>query len=364
MILISSFYWDPKPEIFTIPGFNLPILWYGLLFAFGFLIGFPIFVGILERFFLQRPEFETREIIGQWTYPQFSEAAKKGAGPLALALNLWLVSDEPAEMKLSKKAARFASYSLHPQQALKRLKLELLVPQAILSLKKQALFLADRLTVYMVIATVIGARLGHYFFYENPSEYLLHPWEILQIWKGGLASHGAAIAIVIALGIFTFRYKAVARKLTWLHLLDFVCIPTALAGACIRVGNFFNQEILGTETNLPWAVVFGHPADHSLPSPRHPVQIYEALFYAAVFVLLWRLSFRSKYLMSQGKLIGIFLILVFGFRLIVETWKEEQSRLLSADLTMGQILSIPAVLIGIFLCWKSSKNIGRTNGDS
>jgi prolipoprotein diacylglyceryl transferase len=355
MILFASFYWDPKPEIFTVPWLGVPVLWYGLLFALGFILGFPIFVGILERFFLARPEFEPREIVGEWSHPRFSEVARKGKAPLCQSLNEWLVSNEPIETKLPKKAAGFASCSLHPQQALKRLKIELLFPHAILSLKKQAVFLTDRLTVYIVVATVLGARLGHYFFYERPSDYLRHPLEILEIWKGGLASHGAAVAIVIALGIFIYRYKASARQLSWLHLLDFISVPTALAAVFIRIGNFFNQEILGTATDVSWAVVFGHAADHSLPVPRHPVQLYEALFYALVFLLLWRLSFRLKYLMAQGKLIGIFLILVFGFRFIVEYWKVEQSHLLSTVLTMGQILSIPAVLAGIFLLYKSRR---------
>ncbi len=353
MILFASFYWDPNPEIFLVPWLGMPVLWYGLLFALGFIIGFPVFVGILERFFLARPVFEPRELIGDWNNPQFSEVAKKGKEPLCCALNEWLVSTEPAETKLPRKEARVAACSLHPQQALKRLKLEFLQPHAILSLRKQAVFLADRLTVYMVVATVLGARLGHYFFYERPSDYLRNPLEVLQIWKGGLASHGAAIAIVIALGIFIHRYKTKARHLTWLHLLDFICVPTALAAVFIRIGNFFNQEILGTVTDVPWAVVFGHAADQSSPIPRHPVQLYEAFFYALVFALLWKLSFRVKYLMTQGKLTGIFLIFVFGFRFFVESWKIEQSHLLSSVLTMGQILSIPAVLAGIFLFFKN-----------
>ena len=108
-------------------------------------------------------------------------------------------------------------------------------------------------------------------------------------------------------------------------------------------------------TDVPWAVVFGHAADHSLPVPRHPVQLYEALFYALVFALLWRLSFRVKYLMTQGMLIGIFLILIFGFRFVVESWKMEQSHLLSTALTMGQILSIPVIALGIFFYFSGPK---------
>jgi len=355
MIDVASFFWDPKPEIFIIPWLNVPILWYGVLFALGFILGFPILVGIFHRFFLLRPTFTAREIIGNWNHSEFAEEAKKGNVPLCKALNEWLVSNKPVEIKLSKKEAAFAAKSLHPEQAVKRLKIEALLPTAILTLKKQAVFLVDRLVVYVVIATIVGARLGHYFFYERPSEYLRNPLEILQVWKGGLASHGAAIAIALALGLFIYRYKKIGRELSWLHLLDFVCVPTALAAVFIRIGNFFNQEILGTITGVSWAVIFGHPADHSLPAPRHPVQLYEAFFYAVVFLILWRLSFRLKYLMMPGKLFGLFLTLVFGFRFLVEYWKIEQSHLISTALTMGQILSIPAVLIGVFLIFFEGK---------
>jgi prolipoprotein diacylglyceryl transferase len=211
--------------------------------------------------------------------------------------------------------------------------------------------LADRLTIYMVIATVVGARVGHYLFYEKPSDYFEHPLELFGIWRmRGLASHGAAIAIVLALGLFAYRYRPKLRGVSWLHLLDFVCVPTAIAGAFIRIGNFFNQEILGKPSDVAWAVIFGHPADGSWPVPRHPVQLYEALSYALVFLFLWRLTFISKYLLNKGVLLGWFLILIFGFRFLFEYWKEEQSRIMpsSFDLTMGQLLSIPAVFIGLF----------------
>lgn len=286
MIPVSYIYWDPNPEVFVLPILNWPVLWYGVLFALGFAIGFPIFVSILTRYF-----------------------HLKSHGEIA-------------------------------------------------PLRKEAIFLADRLTVYMIIATVLGARIGHFLFYEKPSEYLKHWVEILQIWKGGLASHGAAIAIVLALALFAHRYRSRAPGLTMVRLLDFVAVPTALAGAFIRLGNFFNQEILGKKTDVPWAVVFGHPADHTLPAPRHPVQLYEAIFYLLVFLLLWRLSYRPKVLLRQGKLIGLFLILVFGFRFIVEYWKMEQSLLVprTSDLTMGQILSIPAVAFGfLLLFWNKIK---------
>lgn len=227
--------------------------------------------------------------------------------------------------------------------------------------RKKAVQITDRLTIYVIFATVIGSRLGHFFFYENPSDYFSNIWEIFDISDGGLkglASHGGAIGIVLAVALFRYRIRKEVPKLTWVRILDFLSIPTALAGAFIRVGNFFNQEILGTPTDLPWAVVFGHPADHSLPIPRHPAQLYEAFFYLAVFFLLWRLSYRSYFLLARGKLIGLFLILVFGFRFLVEYIKTEQSHLLSAasSLSMGQILSLPAIIAGILLLFWPKSN--------
>jgi len=353
MIYFSFIFWDPKPEFFILPVLHWPILWYGLLFALGFAIGFPIFIGVLVRFFLQRPDFEEREILGSVDDPRLKNASLQGKSAVVKALNDWLVSNQPIEMALPKKEAFHASCSLHPQAALRRLKLERLFPIALLSFKKQAVFLTDRFVVYMVIATVLGARLGHFLFYERPSDYLRRPWEIFQFPFNGLASHGAAVAIVIALYLFAWRYRTESRGLTGLRLLDFVSVPTALAGAFIRVGNFFNQEILGNQTDVPWAIIFGHPADHSLPVARHPVQLYEALSYAVIFFLLWNLSFRPKYLLEKGKLLGLFLILVFGARFVIEFWKLEQSQILSWPLTMGQILSIPAVLAGLILFfWK------------
>jgi len=338
-------HWDPKPELFTLPILGWPILWYSLFFAAGFVFGFPIFAGILQRFFLQRPEFLERDVVGPLSHPRLSD--KRGLSAVVKALNEWLFSDDPIETVVS---SRFARSSMHPSLALRRLQLEALFEKGLLSLKRQAIVLTDKMVLYMVVATVLGARLGHFLFYETPSSYLSHPLEILQVWNGGLSSHGAAVAIVVALCVYVYRYKNTLRGATWLHVLDFVVVPTALAGALIRVGNFFNQEILGTETNVPWAVVFGHPADHSAPVPRHPVQLYEAAAYLVIFLVLWRLSFRAKYLVHQGKLFGLFLVTVFGFRMFAECFKLEQSHLGTFGLTMGQWLSIPAVLAGLFFC--------------
>jgi prolipoprotein diacylglyceryl transferase len=222
-------------------------------------------------------------------------------------------------------------------------------------LKNEALKVTDKITIYMVIATAVGARLGHFIFYEKPEEYLSRPWEILQIWKGGLASHGAAVGIIVGLCLFSRWSKKVNPGLISLRLLDLISVPAALAGAFIRLGNLMNQEILGTATNMPWGFVFGHPVDGSGFFARHPVQLYEAFFYFAVFLLLWRLAFRPSLLMRPGRLIGLFLILVFSFRFFIEYFKLEQSQLLSAShgWTMGQWLSIPLVLAGAFLFFRS-----------
>lgn len=347
-------YWDPKPEIFLIPYLNWPILWYGLLFTLGFAFGFPIFVSILRRYFLNYPEYSAFEILEPHKLTFWGKTTQF----ILKALNHKITTQELFDIPDKFRNFVTKSNCLHPKMALVRLKLDLDLGNAVLGLYRNATLLADRLLVYMLVATVLGARLGHFLFYESPEDYLDDPLEIFRVWEGGLASHGAAIAIVISMIFFSYRVRKTSRGLTWIRLLDFVCIPTAFCGGCIRIGNFFNQEILGSETALPWGVVFGSPIDHSLPVPRHPVQIYEAIFYFFVFCLLWRLTYRPRFLLIQGQLIGLFLVLVFGFRFLVEFIKLEQSHLLSSAplLTMGQILSIPMVLLGFVLYFKRLYN--------
>ncbi len=128
-------------------------------------------------------------------------------------------------------------------------------------------------------------------------------------------------------------------------------IPTALAAVFIRIGNFFNQEILGTPTDLPWGVLFLHPADGGAIVPRHPAQLYEALWYLVTFAILMVYWHGRPPFKVAGRLTGLFLILVFGFRFLIEFLKVEQSVYLSSTslLTMGQWLSLPFVLLGIYL---------------
>lgn len=218
----------------------------------------------------------------------------------------------------------------------------------------KAKFLAEHLSFYVILGTLIGARLGDVLFYQRPSDYLTDPWMIVKVWEGGLASHGGVMGIIVAVFLFSRKY----RDLSFLKLLDLLSIVAGLAAGCIRIGNFINQEILGTVTDVPWAVVFGHPADHSAPAPRHPVQLYEALFYFSLFALLFFYVRKKKWL--EGRLTGLFLLLVFTFRFFIEFFKEEQSRLITnGTFDMGQFLSIPLVLLGLYLLCRQSLRLYR-----
>jgi prolipoprotein diacylglyceryl transferase len=197
----------------------------------------------------------------------------------------------------------------------------------------------DRLTIYMAAGVIIGARLGHCLFYE-PSYYFHHPLEILAVWHGGLASHGAAIGILTAVWLFTRK-----EKKDYLWVLDRIAIVVALSGFLIRMGNLMNSEIYGIETTVPWGFVFLR--NHEV-APKHPTQIYEGLAYLAIFILLYRLYWSKKGEHNQGMLISLLCILVFTARFFIEFLKEDQVAFeATMKLNMGQLLSIPFVLLGI-----------------
>jgi phosphatidylglycerol---prolipoprotein diacylglyceryl transferase len=197
----------------------------------------------------------------------------------------------------------------------------------------------DRMTIYMAVGVILGARLGHCLFYE-PDYYLQHPLEILMIWHGGLASHGAAIGILIAVWLFVRK-----EKKDYLWALDRIAIVVALSGFLIRMGNLMNSEIYGVETTVPWGFVFLR--NHEV-APKHPTQIYEGLAYLAIFILLYILYWRKKGEHIQGMLISLLCILVFTARFFIEFLKEDQVAFeATMKLNMGQWLSIPFVLLGI-----------------
>lgn len=205
----------------------------------------------------------------------------------------------------------------------------------------------EQLSVYMIFGTIIGARLGHCLFY-NPVYYLSNPIEILKVWEGGLASHGAAIGILIALYLFSKKKKN--YKMLW--ILDRIVIVVALAGCFIRLGNLFNSEIIGKATDVSWAFIF--TAVDNIP--RHPAQLYESIAYLIFFIILIYLYYKGIEKNRNGLLFGLFLVLVFTFRFFIEFLKENQSGFEETMvLNMGQILSIPFVITGLIFILKSDK---------
>ncbi len=204
---------------------------------------------------------------------------------------------------------------------------------------------AEKISFYVMVGALIGARLGDLFFYQDWHEVVARPLAWIAVWEGGLASHGGAVGILVGLFLFARKYRV-----PFLTLLGTVVIPTSLAAVCIRIGNFMNQEIVGHPTSVPWGVLFLHPAGGEAPVPRHPVQLYEALLYLFVFGLLWM---RAQAL-SRARLAGLFFLLVFGGRFLLERFKVEQSVYLvdGGLFTMGQWLSIPFILLGGWLFFR------------
>ncbi len=258
--------WNPSPEIFTIPGIDWPVRWYGLTWAFAF-IGCHFF---MNRIF---------------------KAEKR--------------TDEQL----------------------------------------------DSLTLYIVIGTVLGARLGHCFFYDF-DYYSTHLIDVLKIYEGGLASHGGAIGIIVGMWLYCRKTKE-----NWLWLFDRLVVVVPFASLLIRFGNLMNSEIVGRPTDVPWAFVF-HQIDEL---PRHPTQLYEAAYYTLLFIIMYWLWNNKRNVFGPGFMFGIFCVLMFGFRFIMEFLKENQENFENAlPINMGQILSIPFILIGVFMMMKSVKSSTNT----
>ena len=251
----------------------------------------------------------------------------------------------------------------------------------------------DVITIYMLLGTVIGARLGHVFFYDW-AQYKNDLVSIFKIWEGGLASHGATIGIIFAVWLFSRN-----NKFDWLWTLDRIVLVVAVGGALIRLGNLMNSEIVGRPTEVPWAFVFPRDTEHLVPTqpgqpvpagsvlvqrqreadgsisvqtqpagntvlpgaeiavPRHPTQIYESLFCVFLFVLLYSMWNRTKERTPRGQLFGLFVVLLFSFRFFIEFLKEEQVDFEKGmSLNRGQLLSIPLVFVGLYVLWRAGKN--------
>lgn len=217
-----------------------------------------------------------------------------------------------------------------------------------------SIHLLDKLTIFIILGTLIGARLGQVFFYEfgyykhNLLEIIL-PFSIKQgnfEWTGyqGLASHGGAIGILIALAWYCKKYKQ-----SFLWVIDRLVIVVALSGCFIRIGNLLNSEIIGKPTNVPWAFIF-EKVDFI---PRHPAQLYEAICYLIIFFVLRHIYNKRGLQLKQGFLFGLFLVLVFSVRFLMEFLKENQEMFENAlPINMGQILSIPFILVGLYFVFR------------
>ncbi|SHL69733.1 prolipoprotein diacylglyceryl transferase [Hymenobacter psychrotolerans] len=257
----------------------------------------------------------------------------------------------------------------------------------------------DVITIYVLVGTVLGARLGHVLFYD-PGYYLTaeHFWDIFKIWEGGLASHGATLGILLATWLFARN-----NKFDYLWVLDRIVIVVALGGAMIRLGNLMNSEIVGEPTDKPWAFVFVRDTEHLLPAtqplpagavqiapgiapdgsrtytmlpegapvapntlmavPRHPTQIYEAAFCIGLLLLLYAMWNRTKERTPRGQLFGLFVVLLFTQRFLGEFLKENQVAFENGmPLNMGQILSLPLILVGIWVLLRAGKDPNNPHG--
>ncbi|MDR3193986.1 MAG: prolipoprotein diacylglyceryl transferase [Tannerella sp.] len=214
----------------------------------------------------------------------------------------------------------------------------------------------DPLLYYTFLGTLIGARLGHCLFY-SPGHYLANPVEILKVWEGGLASHGGVLGIIIA--IYFYSRFVSHRNMLW--TFDKLVTPTGLVAALIRLGNLMNHEIYGHPTDLPWGFRFiknlsqwRQGAEPVFTAPSHPTQIYEAVCYLLTFALCMWLYFKKEAWKKEGFIFGIFMICIFTARFFIEFVKEDQEAFESTmTLNMGQWLSIPFVLAGLFFVWRA-----------
>lgn len=200
----------------------------------------------------------------------------------------------------------------------------------------------ESLFIYLIVATILGARLGHVLFY-GWDYYSQHPVEILYVWQGGLASHGGVLGIIIAMIIWSRNVSK--RSILW--VLDRVVVPSIFVGVLIRFGNLMNSEIYGMQTSLPWGFIFER---NNETVAKHPTQIYEALSYLLTFGVMLYMYWKTKAKDYQGMLVGVFFIMVFTARFLVEFIKEDQEAFeATMSLNMGQWLSIPFVITGIVL---------------
>lgn len=273
-MILNFITWNPSPEIFTIPGIDWPVRWYGLTWALAFIASF-YFMNIIFK--------------------------KEGRTDKDL----------------------------------------------------------DTLTLYIIIGTILGARLGHCLFYGPwwdeynaagiliQEGYLSHPLNMLKVYEGGLASHGGAIGIITAMILYCRKTKE-----SWLWLFDRLVVVVPLAGMCIRIGNLINSEIIGRVTDVPWAFIFVQTDNQ----PRHPAQLYEAIFCLFLFIFMFWFWKNKRSAVGPGFMFGLLCVVLWIERFVDEFFKENQVAFEdSMQLNMGQWLSIPFIVIGIIFMVYSSR---------
>ncbi|MDP6921773.1 MAG: prolipoprotein diacylglyceryl transferase [Lutibacter sp.] len=213
----------------------------------------------------------------------------------------------------------------------------------------------DTLFIYIVVSTLIGARLGHFIFYD-PQFLIEKPLEVILPFRfspsfqftgfAGLASHGAAIGIVLAMYLYS---KKVLQK-PLLFILDRIVIPVAIGGAFVRLGNLMNSEIIGKPTRTDYGFVFKRLGESF---PRHPAQLYEAISYVMIFCVLWFVYWKTSKKERAGYLFGLYFVLMWTARFVIEFFKEAQVDARAEwALNTGQLLSIPLILLGFYLMFR------------
>lgn len=365
--MLAHIYWNPQREIFTLPFVNHPIVWYGVLFALGFFIAYFISLSHLRHFYKKEPFFHFEDILDWKLLLSLIRERRKTAlihrflSTLAEPFRekiLSLKEDKLFEDGMKKSILYGLNHFIKKEGYKNRKAVEEMLAPSVVSLDRMMAQIGEKLFYVVVIASVIGARLGHLIFYENPSYYLAHPIRILKTWEGGLASHGAILGLILGVAFFRYRIKKRDPYLTFLKVFDICAAGGVLAGAFIRVGNFINQEILGKPSELPWAVIFGSPADGGAVLPRHPAQLYEALAYMIIFLLLWFLH-KKGLCEKSGQRIGLCIFTVFTSRFFIEFLKEKQSVYDNHILSMGQLLSIPLIILGLLAFFSDDIKKGK-----
>lgn len=353
-MIFNAIFWDPNPDIFVIPYLNHPLKWYGLLFMGGMVAGFFILYLLLKEKLRNIGQLQERDVANWDELRKALLQSLDSNNPLsATALQL----DKDIQQKLrsnsvlsepTKKAV------LKSLSNIDRLQLETLLPSAIAPLNEVSFKYVDGLMWWFILGTIIGARLGHVYFYAW-SYYQHHLLSIFKVWEGGLASHGGTVGILLVIYFYSRWTKKKFPEISCLALLDLLAIPVSFGVIFIRLGNFVNQEILGVPSSLPWAVTFGHPIDGGIAIPRHPVQLYEAIAYFLTFVLLTTLWTLKKGKWAEGFMIGLLFVCIFGSRFVLEFFKASQTSIVSdgSFLEIGQLLSIPFILLGVALIYFS-----------